>query len=156
MLWVVVWFTNRRLTICKHSCVRHISWAFPSAISGKQCLQIIIRLLWKQTTTHSIRNNNSMFDRQPPTQFFWATKYIQEAISIICFLWGQSSNSQELSTSKPPPRQQSIKTVAPVLSSTIPFIFAHCVLVPFLTLTGLPNLQYYLRTGCMKQVAFTI
>ena len=91
MLWVVVCFHSRRLTICKHSCVRHISWAFPSAISGKQtmftnlfvnilvsgifhgrfaqrlavnkpCLQIIRCLLWKQTTTHSIRNNNPMFD----------------------------------------------------------------------------------------------
>ena len=42
---------------------------------NKPCLQIIRCLLWKQTTTHSIRNNNPMFDRQPPTQFFWATKY---------------------------------------------------------------------------------
>ena len=37
----------------------------------QQCLQIVRRLLWKQTTTHSIRNNNPMFDRQPPTKFFW-------------------------------------------------------------------------------------
>ena len=29
---------------------------------NKPCLQIIRRLLWKQTTTHSIRNNNPMFD----------------------------------------------------------------------------------------------
>ena len=28
----------------------------------QQCLQIVRRLLWKQTTTHSIRNNNPMFD----------------------------------------------------------------------------------------------
>ena len=28
----------------------------------KGCLQIVRRLLWKQTTTHSIRNNNPMFD----------------------------------------------------------------------------------------------
>ena len=90
-LWVVVCFHSRRLTICKHSCVRHISWAFCSAISGKQtmftkwfvnmvclpliaernaheicltqeCLQIVRHLFWKQTTTHSIRNNNPMFD----------------------------------------------------------------------------------------------
>ena len=38
MLWVVVCFHSRRLTICKHSCVRHISWAFRSAISGKQTM----------------------------------------------------------------------------------------------------------------------
>ena len=29
---------------------------------NKPCLQIIRRLLWKQTTTHSLRNNNPMFD----------------------------------------------------------------------------------------------
>ena len=28
----------------------------------QECLQIIRRLLWKQTTTHSLRNNNPMFD----------------------------------------------------------------------------------------------
>ena len=37
-LSVVVCFHSRRLTICKHSCVRHISWAFCSAISGKQIM----------------------------------------------------------------------------------------------------------------------
>ena len=37
-LWVVVRFHSRRLTICKHSCVRHISWAFRSAINGKQTM----------------------------------------------------------------------------------------------------------------------
>ena len=37
-LWVVVCFHSRHLTICKHSCVRHISWAFRSAISGKQTM----------------------------------------------------------------------------------------------------------------------
>ena len=36
----------------------------------QECLQNVRRLLWKQTTTHSIRNNNPMFDSQPPTQFF--------------------------------------------------------------------------------------
>ena len=29
---------------------------------NKPCLQIIKRLLWKQTTTHCLRNNNPMFD----------------------------------------------------------------------------------------------
>ena len=38
VLWVVVCFHSRRLTICKHSCVRHISWAFCSAISSKQTM----------------------------------------------------------------------------------------------------------------------
>ena len=28
----------------------------------QECLQIVRRLLWKQTTTHSLRNNNPMFD----------------------------------------------------------------------------------------------
>ena len=41
---------------------------------NKPCLQIVRRLLWKQTTTHSMRNNKPMFDRQPPTQIFWAMK----------------------------------------------------------------------------------
>ena len=29
---------------------------------NKPCLQIVRHLLWKQTTTHSLRNNNPMFD----------------------------------------------------------------------------------------------
>ena len=33
---------------------------------NKPCLQIVRRLLWKQTTTHSIRNNNPIFDREEP------------------------------------------------------------------------------------------
>ena len=33
----------------------------------QECLQIVRRLFWKQTTTHSIRNNNPMFDQQPLT-----------------------------------------------------------------------------------------
>ena len=37
-LRVVVCIHSRRLTICKHSCVRHISWLFRSAISGKQTM----------------------------------------------------------------------------------------------------------------------
>ena len=28
----------------------------------QECLQIVRHLLWKQTTTHSLRNNNPMFD----------------------------------------------------------------------------------------------
>ena len=31
-------------------------------VVNKPCLQIIRHLLWKQTTTHSLRNNNPMFD----------------------------------------------------------------------------------------------
>ena len=37
-LLVVDCFHSRQLTICKHSCDRHISWAFRSAISGKQAM----------------------------------------------------------------------------------------------------------------------
>ena len=33
---------------------------------NKPCLQIVRCLLWKQTTTHSIRNNNPIFDREEP------------------------------------------------------------------------------------------
>ena len=36
---------------------------------NKPCLQIVRHLLWKQTTTHSIRNNNAMFEQQPLSQF---------------------------------------------------------------------------------------
>ena len=36
--WISGGPNSRRLTICKHSCVRHISWAFCSAISGKQTM----------------------------------------------------------------------------------------------------------------------
>ena len=42
----------------------------------KPCLQIVRRLLWKQTTTHNIRNNNPMFDQQSLTQFVRVTKYM--------------------------------------------------------------------------------
>ena len=37
-LCVVVCFHSRHLTICKHSCVRHISWGFRSVIRGKQTM----------------------------------------------------------------------------------------------------------------------
>ena len=37
-LRVIVWLHSRHLTICKHSCVGHILWAFRSAISGKQTM----------------------------------------------------------------------------------------------------------------------
>ena len=33
----------------------------------QECLQIVRRLFVNQTTTHSIRNNNPMFDQQPLT-----------------------------------------------------------------------------------------
>ena len=34
---------------------------------AQECLQIVRCLFWKQITTHSIRNNNPMFDQQPLT-----------------------------------------------------------------------------------------
>ena len=39
----------------------HGRFAQPLAVN-KPCLQIIRRLLWKLTTTHSLRINNPMFD----------------------------------------------------------------------------------------------
>ena len=42
---------------------------------NKPCLQIVRRLLWKQTTTHSIRNNNAMFEQQPLSQFKGPSQY---------------------------------------------------------------------------------
>ena len=41
----------------------------------QECLQIVRRLLWKQTTTHSIRNNNAMFEKQPLSQFKGPSQY---------------------------------------------------------------------------------
>ena len=43
---------------------------------NKPCLQIVRHLLWKQTTTHSIRNNNAMFEQQPLSQFKGPSQYI--------------------------------------------------------------------------------
>ena len=42
----------------------------------QECLHIVRRLLWKQTRTHSIRNNNPMFVQQPLTLFFCTSQYI--------------------------------------------------------------------------------
>ena len=44
---------------------------------NKPCLQIVRRLLWKQTTTHSIRNKNAMFEQQPLFQFKGPSQYIK-------------------------------------------------------------------------------
>ena len=115
-LWVVVCFHSRCLTICKHSCVSHISWAFHSAISGKQtmftnhkvclpliaernaheicltqeCLQIVRHLLWKQTTTHSLRNNNEMFDGN-----LWPNSFVELSI-ILLLLFTTISNQSHI------------------------------------------------------------
>ena len=43
----------------------------------QECLQIVRRLLWKQTTTHSLRNNNPMFDDN-----LWPNSFDQPSISI--------------------------------------------------------------------------
>ena len=42
---------------------------------NKPCLQIVRHLLWKQTTTHSIRNNNAMFEQQPLSHFKGPSQY---------------------------------------------------------------------------------
>ena len=42
----------------------------------QECLQIVRRLLWKQTTTHSIRNKNAMFEQQPLCQFKGPSQYV--------------------------------------------------------------------------------
>ena len=52
-LRVVVCFHSRHLTICKHSSVRHISWAFRSAISVKQTM------FTNHNTSAMEANNNS-------------------------------------------------------------------------------------------------
>ena len=77
MLWVVVCFHSRRLTICKHYCVSIFHGRFAQRLAvNKPCLQIVRHLLWKQTTTHSIRNNNAMFEQQPLSQFKGPSQYI--------------------------------------------------------------------------------
>ena len=43
---------------------------------NKPCLQIVRCLLWKQTTTQSIRNNNPLFDQQPLTLFNCPSQYL--------------------------------------------------------------------------------
>ena len=40
-----------------------------------KCLQIVRHPLWKQTTTHCIRNNNPMIDQEPLTLFFCPSQY---------------------------------------------------------------------------------
>ena len=46
---------------------------------NKPCLQIVSRLLWKQSTTQSIRNNNPMFGQQPLTLFICTSQYFGPA-----------------------------------------------------------------------------
>ena len=53
---------------------------------NKPCLQIVRHLLWKQTTTHSIRNNNAMFEQQPLSQFKGPSQY-KLCMSIVCALY---------------------------------------------------------------------
>ena len=48
----------------------------------QECLQIVRRLLWKQTTTHSIRNNNPMFGQQPLPRFNCTSQYFVESYEI--------------------------------------------------------------------------
>ena len=55
---------------------------------NKPCLQMVRRLLWKQTTTHSIRNNNPMFGQQPLRQFLWKSQYVYDKRG--CLQLGQS------------------------------------------------------------------
>ena len=43
---------------------------------NKPCLQIVRHLLWKQTTTHSIRNNNPMFDGNLLLNSKWGEHYL--------------------------------------------------------------------------------
>ena len=58
---------------------------------NKPCLQIIRHLLWKQTTTHSLRNNNPMFDGnlcpllidQPSTCSYKSTNYLGNLLSYF-------------------------------------------------------------------------
>ena len=44
----------------------------------QECLQIVRRLLWKQTTTHNLRNNNPMFDGN-----LWPNSFEQPCISNL-------------------------------------------------------------------------
>ena len=46
----------------------------------QECLQIVRRLLWKQTTTHSIRNKNAMFEQQPLSQFKGPSQYYSPSV----------------------------------------------------------------------------
>ena len=56
---------------------------------NKPCLQIIRRLLWKQTTTHSLRNNNPMFDGN-----LWPNSFDQPSTPSfkvrVCVMWSTS------------------------------------------------------------------
>ena len=63
MLWVAVCFHRRCLTICKHGLFTANREQYTHEIClTQECLQIARHLIWKQTTTHSLRNNNPMFD----------------------------------------------------------------------------------------------
>merc|ERR1712117_585988 len=64
---------------------------------NKPCLQIVRRLLWKQTTTHSIRNNNPIFDREEPlVKQIRPTVYISALAFHIIDINDSSSNLDEL------------------------------------------------------------
>ena len=60
---------------------------------NKPCLQIVRHLLWKQTTTHSIRNNNAMFEQQPLSQFKGPSQYIVDLDAEMDEIISQSCNS---------------------------------------------------------------
>ena len=64
----------------------------------QECLQIVRRLLWKRTTTHSLRNNNPMFDgnlwpnsfEQPSTHTSEHNAYL-EILAVISVTAAQRS-----------------------------------------------------------------
>ena len=53
---------------------------------NKPCLQIVRHLLWKQTTTRSIRNNKAMFEQQPLSQFKGPSQDTSTMFLIRCVL----------------------------------------------------------------------
>ena len=67
MLWVVVCFQSRCLTICKHGLFTANRWAkCPWNMPYTRMFTNCKESAWKQTTNHSIRNKNPIFDWEEP------------------------------------------------------------------------------------------
>ena len=86
-LQVVVCFHSRHLMICKHGLFTTNRWASVHEIClTQQCLQIVWHLLWKQTTPHSLHNNNLMFHGN-----LWPSSFDQP--SILFVRWQEANKS---------------------------------------------------------------
>ena len=110
----------------------------------QECLQIVRRLFVNQTTTHSIRNNNPMFDQQPLTLFFCPSQYVRvgtrqtiwHKLRLVEADWRLVASCPYFSQKDHPTQHHSVLTCLLVLLSfrqNLEGGFAVCLSLPYVT-----------------------